>query len=104
MLVANDLPCGAVEPRKAVESGTAQDGVDGGAGDAQPPPDAVRAPGKHAPCSASRREGHLTRHHLGMSRFGWPVAMFEGAIRPAVIAIVRKAGSLRHRFSVSLGA
>ena len=52
MLVANDLPCGAMEPREAVESGAAQDGVDGGAGDAQPPPDAVRAPGKHAACSA----------------------------------------------------
>ena len=52
MLVANDLPGGAMEPREAMESGAAQDGVDGGGGDAQPPPDAVRPPGKHAACSA----------------------------------------------------
>ena len=55
VLVANDLPCGAMEPREAVESGAAQDSVDGGAGDAQPPPDAVRPPGKHAACSADGR-------------------------------------------------
>ena len=36
MLVANDLPCGAVEPREAVKPGAAQYGVDGGASDAQP--------------------------------------------------------------------
>ena len=52
MLVANDLPCGAMEPREAVKPGTAQYGVDGGASDAQLPPDAVRAPGKHTACSA----------------------------------------------------
>ena len=52
MLVAHDLPCGAMEPREAVESGTAQDGVDGGAGDAQPPPDAVWPPGERPACSA----------------------------------------------------
>ena len=55
MLVADDLPCGAMEPREAVESGAAQDSVDGGAGDAQPPPDAVRSPGKHASCSTDGR-------------------------------------------------
>ena len=55
MLVADDLPCGAMEPREAVESGAAQDSVDGGAGDAQPPPDAVRPPGKHASCSTDGR-------------------------------------------------
>ena len=55
MLVADDLPCGAMEPREAVESRTAQDSVDGGAGDAQPPPDAVRAPGEHAACSTDGR-------------------------------------------------
>ena len=55
MLVADDLPCGAVEPCEAVESGTAQDGVDGGASDAQPPPDAMRPPGEHASCSADGR-------------------------------------------------
>ena len=52
MLVANDLPCGAMEPREAVKPGAAQYGVDGGASDAQLPPDAVRAPGKHTACSA----------------------------------------------------
>ena len=35
--------------------GTAQNGVDGGAGNAQPPPDAMRTPGKHASCSADGR-------------------------------------------------
>ena len=60
MLVADDLPCGAVEPREAVESGAAQDSVDGGAGDAQPPPDAVRPPGKHASCSTDGRFLELT--------------------------------------------
>ena len=55
MLVADDLPCGAMEPREAVESGALQDSVDGGAGDAQPPPDAVRPPGKHASCSTDDR-------------------------------------------------
>ena len=52
MLAADDLPCGAMEPREGVESGAAQDGVDGGASNAQPPPDAVRPPGEHAACSA----------------------------------------------------
>ena len=52
MLVANDFPCGAMEPREAVKSGAAQDGVDGGAGDAQLPPDAVRSPSEHTACSA----------------------------------------------------
>ena len=55
MLVANDLPCGAMQPREAVESGAAQNGVDGGAGNAQPPPDAVRPPGEHASCSTDGR-------------------------------------------------
>ena len=59
VLVANDLPCGAVEPREAMESGAAQDGVDGGAGDAQPPPDAVRSPGKPS-CSTDGRFLQLT--------------------------------------------
>ena len=44
-----------MEPREAVESGAAQDSVDGGAGDAQPPPDAVWPPGEHASCSADGR-------------------------------------------------
>ena len=44
-----------MEPREATESGAAQDGVDGGAGDAQPPPDAVWPPGEHAACSADGR-------------------------------------------------
>ena len=60
MLVANDLPGGAMEPREAMESGAAQDGVDGGGGDAQPPPDAVRPPGEHAACSADGRFLQLT--------------------------------------------
>ena len=55
MLVANALPGGAMEPREAVASGAAQDSVDGGAGDAQPPPDAVWPPGEHASCSADGR-------------------------------------------------
>ena len=55
MLVAEYLPCGAMEPCEAVESGAAQDSVDGGTGDAQPPPDAVRPLGKHAACSADGR-------------------------------------------------
>ena len=56
MLVADDLACGAMEPREAVESGAAQDSVDGGAGNAQPPPDAVRPPGEYASSSA---DGHF---------------------------------------------
>ena len=44
VLVADDLPGGGVEPGKAVDGRAAQDGVDGGAGDAQRPPDAVRPP------------------------------------------------------------
>ena len=56
MLVADDLACGAMEPREAVESGAAQDSVDGGAGNAQPPPDAVRPPGEYV---LSRADGHF---------------------------------------------
>ena len=52
MFIADNLPCGAMEPREAVESGAAQDGVDGRASDAQPPSDAVRPPGEHAACGA----------------------------------------------------
>ena len=47
MLVANDLPCGAVEPcdgHVKPESADADTSVDGGASDAQLPPDAVAVP------------------------------------------------------------
>ena len=44
VFLTDDLPGGAVEPGKAVDGRAAQDRVDGGAGDAQRPPDAVRSP------------------------------------------------------------
>jgi hypothetical protein len=61
MLIAYDLPCGAVEPRETVKPGAPQDCVDGGAGDAQLPPDAVRSPGKPAACGTDGFFPELTR-------------------------------------------